>query len=105
MACERVRLLLGYVLTPTALLCAAVVWDCQAGAADEAIVLLPGEGGGHKMQMDMSSYGGDKLCMAARSDLAPGAGPPTCDGLEALRFSVTQTATAHPAALRSLAVY
>ena len=55
--------------------------------------------------MDMSSYGGEKLCMAARSDLAPGAGPPTCGGVEALRFSVTQTATARPAALRSLAVY
>ena len=91
----------------------AVVWDCQDGATDEAVALLPttrsstahGEGGGHRMQIDMTSDGGSKLCMAVRAGLPPPPPPPSCAGVEALRFTVTEQATAVPTSLRELAVY
>lgn len=84
----------------------AVVWDCQEGAADEHVDVLPTSPVGfEKLKIDMSSYGGGPLCMAVRAGMGPPAPPPSCEGIEALRFSVTEIASSGPAALRQFAVY
>ena len=55
---------------------AAIVWDCQPGAKDEAVKLLPGSHGGHKLQIDMTPLGAGPLCAAVRRDLPPPPPPP-----------------------------
>ena len=54
----------------------AMVWDCQPGARDEAVTLLPGAHGGHKLRIDMTYLGAGPLCMAVRRDLPPPPPPP-----------------------------
>jgi hypothetical protein len=105
----------------------AVVWDCQAASADEVVVALPASlgvggfknlllhpradaSGGHKLMIDMSSYGGGKLCMTTRTN-QPVPPPPIqgCAELEALQFEITETppaaASAPPPQIRAFAVY
>jgi hypothetical protein len=53
-----------------------IVWDCQVGAKDEAVTLLPGDHGGHKLRIDMTSFGAAPLCMTVREDLPPPPPPP-----------------------------
>ena len=83
----------------------AVVWDCQENSADEHFDELPTTSTGVKLKIDMSSYGGGPLCMAVRAAVAPPPPPASCEGIQAIRFSVTESASSSPAALRQLAVY
>lgn len=84
----------------------AIVWDCQENSADEHFDELPSTPAGvEKLKIDMSSYGGGPLCMAVRAAVGPPPPPASCDGLQAIRFSVTESASSSPAALRQLAVY
>ena len=84
----------------------AIVWDCQDGAADEHVDMLPTTPAGfEKLKIDMTSYGSGPLCMVVRAGVGPPAPRPSCEGIDALRFSVTESASSNPAALRQFAVY